>query len=196
VSDQPRTAINTRSGLSLDFQDPSPASIKLEDIAGGLSLAPRFGGQAKRFRSVAEHAICVAKLVEEMGFSELALAALHHDSHEAYACDVPKPLKTLLEPAYSEITDRLDRAIATALGLAVLDLKSEAARPIKEADDVLLVLEAEEYLAGDPPNPAMNPEVLDLARETIDVKQALSPDDARKAFLASHEALSASGLGQ
>lgn len=121
-----------------------------------------------------------------MGYPELALSALHHDSHEAYACDIPKPLKVLLEPSYGEITNRLDRAIALALGLPQLDLGSEEGRPIKEADDVMLVLEAHEYLAGDPPAPDLNREVLEIARTTIDVKRSMSSDRARQAFLESH----------
>ncbi len=189
MSEHPETAINTRSGLVLDFAAPSPESIRIEDIAGGLSLAPRFGGQATRFRSVAEHAICVANLVEAMGHQDLALAALHHDSHEAYACDIPKPLKRLLEPEYTDITDRLDRAIAAALELPVLDLEDERARPVKDADDAMLVLEAEEYLAGDPPDKDLPTGLLDLARVTVDVKSSMTPDEARDAFLAFHERL-------
>ncbi len=180
------TSINTRSGLCLDFKNPSPDSIKIEDIAGGLSLAPRFGGQATRFRSVAEHAICVALVVEAMGHPDLALAALHHDSHEAYACDIPKPLKRLLEPRYSQITDRLDQAIATALELPILDLEDQRARPIKDADDAMLVLEAEEYLAGDPPDKDLPAGLLDLARSTIKVESSMTSDEARDAFLAFH----------
>lgn len=186
---QSKTAINTRSGLCLDFKNPSPDSISVEDIAGGLSLAPRFGGQATRFRSVAEHAICVARLVEAMGHPGLALAALHHDSHEAYACDIPKPLKRLLEPEYTDITDRLDRAIAAALELPILDLKDERARPIKDADDAMLVLEAAEYLAGDPPGKDLPTGLLDLARDTVEVKSSMGSDEARDAFLALHKRL-------
>lgn len=186
---QSKTAINTRSGLSLDFENPSPASIRIEDIAGGLSLAPRFGGQAKRFRSVAEHAICVARVVEAMGHQNLMLVALHHDSHEAYACDIPKPLKNLLEPTYGEITDRLDEAIAAAIGIQIHDLKSERARPIKDADNAMLVLEADEYLAGVPPTPELDPGVLDLARATVDVSSSMTSDEAREAFLSLHHQL-------
>ena len=186
---QSKTAINTRSGLFLDFENPSPESIRIEDIAGGLSLAPRFGGQATRFRSVAEHAICVANLVETMGYPELALVALHHDSHEAYACDIPKPLKYLLDPEYTEITNRLDWAIATALKLPVLNLEDERARPIKDADDAMLVLEATEYLAGDPPDRDLPTGLLDLARVTVEVKKSMTPDEARDSFLVFHERL-------
>lgn len=183
------TSINTRSGLLLDFENPSPESIRVEDIAGGLSLAPRFGGQATRFRSVAEHAICVALVVEAMGHQDLTLAALHHDSHEAYACDIPKPLKRLLEPGYTEITDRLDRAIATALELPILDLEDEGARPIKDADDAMLVLEAEGYLAGDPPDKDLPAGLLDLARSTVKVENSMGSGEARDAFLAFHRRL-------
>ncbi len=38
-------------------------------------------------------------MVEESGRPDLALAALHHDSHEAYLCDLPKPVKNKLEDA-------------------------------------------------------------------------------------------------
>ncbi|MCB0869324.1 MAG: hypothetical protein KDB52_00685 [Solirubrobacterales bacterium] len=131
----------------------------------------------------------MANLVEAMGHQDLALAALHHDSHEAYACDIPKPLKRLLEPEYTDITDRLDRAIAAALELPVLDLEDERARPVKDADDAMLVLEAEEYLAGDPPDKDLPTGLLDLARVTVDVKSSMTPDEARDAFLAFHERL-------
>ena len=124
-----------------------------------------------------------------MGHQDLALAALHHDSHEAYACDIPKPLKRLLEPEYTAITDRLDRAIAVALNLPILDLEDQRARPIKDADDAMLVLEAEEYLAGDPPDKDLPTGLLDLARATVEVKASMASDEARDSFLAFHERL-------
>ena len=124
-----------------------------------------------------------------MGHQDLALAALHHDSHEAYACDIPKPLKRLLEPEYTAITDRLDRAIAAALELPVLDLEDQRARPIKDADDAMLVLEAEEYLAGAPPDRDLPTGLLDLARATVEVKASMASDEARDSFLAFHERL-------
>jgi 5'-deoxynucleotidase YfbR-like HD superfamily hydrolase len=131
----------------------------------------------------------VAIVVEAMGHQDLVLAALHHDSHEAYACDIPKPLKCLLDPRYTEITNRLDRAIATALELPVLNLEDERARPIKDADDAMLVLEGTEYLAGDPPDRDLPTGLLDLARVTVEVKKSMTPDEAKDSFLAFHERL-------
>lgn len=109
--------IDTQSGLRLDFLNPAPDQIQLADIAAGLAKVCRFGGQSVAFYSVAQHALMVMELVVETGRPDLALNALHHDSHEAYACDIPKPLKRLIEGEYGPVADRLDRAIAAALGL-------------------------------------------------------------------------------
>lgn len=182
----PSTAINTRSGRILDFVDPAPDAITLEDIAGGLSLAPRFGGQALEFRSVAEHAINVAELTVAMGFPELALVALHHDSHEAYACDIPRPLKSLLEPSYGQITDKLDRAIGEALGLSTLDPESDDRRRVKEADDGMFVVEAERFLPGETSEPDVPSRVIDLARRIVGNGPPLTSDEARARFLEAH----------
>jgi uncharacterized protein len=57
------TAINTFSGEHLDFDHPDPGSIKLGDIAHGLSFVPRFGAQALVFRSVAQHAVLVLPVI-------------------------------------------------------------------------------------------------------------------------------------
>lgn len=152
VSKHPETAINTCSGRILDFANPSSDAITLDDIAGGLSLAPRFGGQALEFRSVAEHAIDVAEVTVAMGYPDLALLALHHDSHEAYACDIPRPLKLLLSD-YGKITARLDRVITEALGLPVLDPASKDGRRVKQADDAMFIVEAERFCPEKFPSP-------------------------------------------
>lgn len=185
---RPSTAINTRSGRILDLADPIPEAVTLEDIAGGLSLAPRFGGQALAFRSVAEHAVCVAELVVAMGFPELALPALHHDSHEAYACDIPRPLKQLLEPAYGGITAKLDKAIAAALKLPCLDPASEEGRQVKLADDAMFIVEAERFLPGDVPIPDVSEQTIELARGIAGGDRPLTPDEAQKKFLMVHAA--------
>ena len=100
-----RYIIDTASGIRLDLDDPRSEDIRIEDVAGGLSKVCRFGAQPLEYYSVAQHASLVRQLVVEAGYPELALAALHHDSHEAYLCDIPSPLKSkiagirrLLEP--------------------------------------------------------------------------------------------------
>ena len=39
---------------------------------------------------MAQHTLLVQRLVLEAGHHEMALVALHHDSHEACLCDIPQ----------------------------------------------------------------------------------------------------------
>lgn len=189
---QPETAINTRSGRVLDFANPRVEAIELDDIAAGLASVPRFGAQALRFYSVAQHAVSVALIVERLGRDDLALAALHHDSHEAYACDIPRPLKGLLEPQYSRITEALDNVIADALGLEPPAEKSQDARLIKAVDDAAFIVEAEDLLDGAPALPAAEREIMRTANAVIDLREQWSFEAARSSFHRTHESLAPS----
>jgi hypothetical protein len=103
----------------LDLDNPRPGHIRIEDVAGGLSKVCRFGAQARGYYSVAQHALLVQRLVVEAGHPELALVALHHDSHEAYLCDIPTPLKRKIAndtAVYHRACEVLDIAIAEAFG--------------------------------------------------------------------------------
>lgn len=164
---QAATAINTKSGRLLDFAAPTVEAIVIDDIASGLAKVPRFGAQAQRFHSVAQHAIAVSLIVEGLGRPDLALAALHHDSHEAYACDIPRPLKLLLEPSYSEITNRLDAAIAEAFGFEPYVKASEDGAVIKAADDAAFAVEARVLLAGPAPEVHIDSTVLEAAERVV-----------------------------
>lgn len=114
-------ALDTASGVRLDLDNPRPEQILLADVAGALSRICRFGAQTRAFYSAAQHAVLVAELVETAGHPEFALAALHHDSHEAFACDLPSPLKRRINAAsdgyYERLCDSLDRAINVAFGI-------------------------------------------------------------------------------
>ena len=92
--------------------------------------------------------MAVSLTVQHLGREDLALAALHHDSHEAYTCDVPRPLKRLLDPGYSKITDGLDRAIATKLEVELPPKGTADGDLVKAADDAVLRIEAEILLHG------------------------------------------------
>src|SRR5919112_4269396 len=112
--------IDTASGVRLDLDGPQPEDIRIEDVAGGLSKVCRFGAQAREYYSVVQHALLVRQLVANSGHPELALAALHHDSHEAYLCDIPAPLKRKIRArtnVYDEACKTLDLVIAEAFGL-------------------------------------------------------------------------------
>ena len=181
--------LDTASGRKLDLDDPDPTQIALDDIAGGLSRVCRFGAQSLRFHSVAEHAVLVSRLVVDGGHPHLALAALHHDSHEAYVCDIPKPLKRKLQDAgdnlYEQVCADLDRAIAQRLEIA--PVAPADAEVIKAADNKALMIEAAELLHDGGAGIAA---ATGLATEsTGQLGESLAPDRARQQFLHVHEAL-------
>ena len=185
----PRT-IDTASGHRIDFDAPDPEQIDLEDIAGGLSRVCRFAAPSLRFHSVAQHAMLVSELLIERGRGDLALAGLHHDSHEAYVCDLPSPLKAKLqeegEHTYTRVCQTLDEAIAKALGLPELSEDGKAA--IKAADNEALMIEAADPLPDRGAGIAATDETFQL-QEPGSLGRSWSPEEARKQFLEEHERL-------
>lgn len=83
------TSIMTRSGRRVDLFNPHPDTIVIEDIAHGLALTNRYGGQTELPYSVAQHSVLVSRMMPE-GFR---MDALLHDASEAYLGDVQSPLK-------------------------------------------------------------------------------------------------------
>lgn len=147
------TSIETYSGQYVDLINPDPATIKLEDIAVHLANTVRFAGGVTKYYSVAEHAVRVSYLVQNLAAPEwrehglwpaLALAALHHDSHEFVLGDVPAPLKAVLRkfegayPIIDTLAASLDSAIIKALGIEQ-DMHDPR---IKAADDEAMYREA------------------------------------------------------
>lgn len=104
--------IQTASGDAFYPLRPTLESICLADIAHGLSNLCRYGGQCRRFYSVAEHSVLLSYAVPP----SLARWALLHDASEAYLVDIPKPLKPFL-PQYREAERRLAELIAARFGL-------------------------------------------------------------------------------
>lgn len=137
-----RTTIETLGGRYFNLADPQPSEIDLYDVSTALAHQTRFNGFVTRPYSVAEHAILVMRLVKRAGRPDLALAALHHDSHEAYVGDITTPMKVLIgEDRLGPILRKLDGAIATAFGIDMRDFDDPA---LKEADELALRLEARE----------------------------------------------------
>jgi hypothetical protein len=183
--------LTTSSGRSLDLNAPSAEDIHVEDIARALSKICRFGAQATAFYSVAQHATEVAARVPP----ELRLAALHHDSHEAFVGDVPTPLKSLLRSkslVYDVIAANLDDAIAEALGIERALFKHPE---VKRADNFVLVMESSSLL------PDRGASVRAALSESLPVEQVgtveklLTPTEAETAFLAAHRQYSAAAVG-
>src|SRR5688572_22740658 len=82
----------TYTGKKFYPLDIRPDDICIEDIAHGLAGEGRFGNQAPRRISVAEHSLMVSHLVP----SKYALWGLLHDASEAYIKDIPSPVKAYL----------------------------------------------------------------------------------------------------
>lgn len=140
-----KTQIETYTGRFVDILEPDAGTISIEDIAHGLANQCRYGGQCRRFYSVASHSILVSKLVEsEFGhdpsYKDIVLAALLHDSSEAYLVDIPTPVKRHLKD-YKAIEYGLMTAIFSKFALPYeFDAMPDV---IHYADVLALKLEAE-----------------------------------------------------
>ena len=103
--------IMLQSGRLFDLANPSSSDIEIEDIAHGLAHTCRYAGQCRSFYSVAEHSVLVSRNI-----SHSKLAALLHDSAEAYVGDMSRPLKQLL-PQYKVIEKRIEQVIFLRFGI-------------------------------------------------------------------------------
>lgn len=114
--------IQTRSGRILNLLHPSPSSFHLEDVSHGLAYMPRFSGQTYHPMSVAWHAVEVWRLSRLAGMSlPFQLMALHHDSPEAYICDLISPVKDLVAHYKRIESGILHECILPAIGADLKD---------------------------------------------------------------------------
>ncbi len=162
----------TNSGRRIDFPTPDPSQICLEDIATHLSRVPRFAGATETPYSVAQHSIYVSHLVPE----EHQLQALLHDAAEAYCCDLPTPLKSLL-PEYKAIEQGVWRVIS-----GVFSVDSGIHPVVKEADRHAYLVERH-LLLPDHPDLEELPEGFEVDR-SIDI---VAPHYAAWQFLQRYE---------
>lgn len=126
--------ILTYTGKLIDPFNVKPEDICIEDIAHGLSLLCRYGGQCNRFYSVAEHSIIMATYP---GFRKWhPLAMLLHDAAEAYIGDIIRPIKQKL-PKFKQFETNFIYAIAYKFGLA-----PSVFATVKEPDNIMLATEA------------------------------------------------------
>ena len=140
-----KTYITTNSGKTIDYLNPDPKQITIEDIAHGLSQECRWGAQTKVFYSVAAHSIMVSMVCAETSMLH-ALKGLLHDASEAFLRDLPTPLKELPELAgYKIIEARMMKAIGEALDVDLIDLPPE----IHAADRKIALME-DAYLMNPP----------------------------------------------
>lgn len=93
--------------------------------------------------TVAEHAVFVRDLVIDWGHPALGMAALHHDSHEAYLGDWTSPLKVVVEQRapglFTELSGAIDAAVAHRFNFDVNEMHHLV---VKKADEFALRREA------------------------------------------------------
>jgi 5'-deoxynucleotidase YfbR-like HD superfamily hydrolase len=139
---QSKAWIHTFTGLKFYLLNPRPEMIRIEDIAHALSMLCRWTGHTKYHYSVAQHAYYCSLIVRP----ELALAALLHDSSEAYLNDINRPLKhfTDVGPAYLKVEEKVERVIFKKFGL-----QFPISPEIKQADNRMLFTEKAELINGE-----------------------------------------------
>jgi 5'-deoxynucleotidase YfbR-like HD superfamily hydrolase len=193
VASVPMGYVETPSGRFVSIESPDPSTITIGDIAHKLAQTNRWGGSAKYPYSVAQHAVFVSERLERMGESRFTqLLGLHHDDHEAYLGDVPKPWKELLGPAYKTLTQAMENAIEEALDLAPPYAAEH--RIIKSADHYALLVEARNLL----PSGGRAWDYVQKFHDSAGVQRVVTPsywngemhwDEARFAYLYRHEEL-------
>jgi hypothetical protein len=120
------TWTHTSRGRALDLLNPVEGDVNLDEIAQALSQQCRYAGCIKRFYSVAEHSVLIAKAIDRdhPGRPDLVLAGLLHDGAEAYTGDITWPMQQVLwgaspaaREAYKAVQMRLDALICGLVGL-------------------------------------------------------------------------------
>lgn len=120
--------MQTFSGGQFWPLDPRADEIHIVDIAHALSMQCRYAGHCRRFYSVAEHSVHLARFVSPKN----ALWALLHDASEAYLVDIPRPVKPDLTN-YKYIESKVMAEVCKRFGLS-----PEMPAEVHEADSAII----------------------------------------------------------
>lgn len=108
--------LKTFTGRFVDPFNMKVDDIDIEDISKALSNLCRFAGHVE-FYSVAQHSYYCCMLAESMGADEDTIkACFAHDFSEAYATDLPRPIKKFI-PSYIEMENKIQEVIAEKFNL-------------------------------------------------------------------------------
>ena len=133
--------IQTYTGRAVYPFAPHPKDIDIEDIAHALAHQCRYAGHVRKFYSVAQHCVLIARALKAASYDRRTIAAgLMHDATEAYLVDLPRPVKNML-PGYKDAEVRLAAVIAEKFGLPPVE-----PAVVKEYDMRILRNEAEALL--------------------------------------------------
>lgn len=133
--------------------DPRESEIFISDIANGLSLDCRYGGQGRvdKFYSVAEHSVLMAQYAaKELCWPSDALKCiLLHDAAEAYLNDLPRAVKHAVGASYDLLEERIQTLVYRKYGLTAR--ANALASQIKEIDCRIVPLEKAAIMAHPQP---------------------------------------------
>lgn len=119
--------------------DPRPEEIDVNDLAWHLASIPRYGGAAKQFYSVAQHAVLVSMLVPQ----EHAWVALHHEDPEAWLGDLLGPNKKAF-PDYCNAEFAGWEAVCARFGITKLWIGPHGLALPQEVQDIDLRIRVNE----------------------------------------------------
>lgn len=124
--------------------DLSTEDICIEDIAHHLATLNRFVGALGHPVSIAQHSICVARLMQGWMGPKFALYGLLHDASEAYLGDVSKWLKGHAAMwFYRDAEERAQFVIEKRFGLNSFDMSVVAGGTLERADRLMVRAEGE-----------------------------------------------------
>jgi hypothetical protein len=180
-----RTVLTLADGHNIDLLNPTADDFaSLDWAAEHLAKENRYNGATPGVcYSVAQHTVeCVFAAMEATGDRQLAAYLSLHDVHEALLKDDTTPKKRAFAAiaeakfgvlavqvmsAFDELTDRHDKAIHEAAGLA-WPPTPDMARAIKHFDLILLVTEWRDLMGGHPlPNAEAYADVTPLPRTIV-----------------------------
>lgn len=172
----------THSGGMFHPSDPTVDEVRIDDIAVALAKQVRYNGHTLGFDiySVAQHAVHVSEVVEDLGGSVLEQYwGLHHDDAEAYTGDIVTQIKAAV-PELRAYLKRVEPVVAEAMGLGF----QEEPRIVKHADMVMLATEKRDIMA---PKAMWVPETWGpLPEPRSSIIEVMAPFTAYSEYMARH----------
>lgn len=108
--------VQTQSARMVDTLAPKSGSISIDDVAKQLTAINRWAGASKILINVAQHSMCVARILIHEGHPpSICLAGLLHDAHEVYMGDVLGPVKAYLGEDFYYFENELQFNVLRAL---------------------------------------------------------------------------------